>query len=375
MFQPKRKPQPKPSAAQLSFLEPSDELLPEAKSDLAIRPSTVVRPQAQSADVQQLGNALNSAGAGRLHLGTSSWSFPGWQGLVWDSVHSAAALSKHGLPAYCAHPLLRAVSLDSSFYRPLPEATFARYAGQVPPEFRFVVKAPALVCDALIRPRADNGFTKSAPNPDFLNAKLARSLFVEPALGGLGSKAGALVFQLSPLPGTLLRDVPSLIARLHAFMLALPPTHGTAHAVELRNPQLLTPEFAAALKAANWRFCLGLHDLMPPIDEQLPLLRALWPGDFVCRWNLQRGLNYEAAYASWEPFNRLAAPDVATRKVLARIIAGTLAAGSQALVTINNKAEGCAPLSVRELAREALEALEAHTTSGAFEGRERPHVR
>lgn len=48
-----------------------------------------------------------------IRLGTSSWSFPGWTGLVYapsartGRPHAEATLAKAGLPAYAAHPLLR----------------------------------------------------------------------------------------------------------------------------------------------------------------------------------------------------------------------------------------------------------------------------
>lgn len=80
---------------------------------------------------------------------------------------------------------------------------------------------------------------------------------------------------------------------------------------------------------------------MPPIAEQLPMLRAQWPGPLVCRWNLQGGLAYEQARNLFKPFDRLAAPDPATAQ-----------AGHPVFVAINNKAEGSTPLSVIELARE-----------------------
>lgn len=52
------------------------------------------------------------------------------------------------------------------------------------------------------------------------------------------------------------------------------------------------------------------------------------------------------------PFNHLQDPDPTTRAHLvhlAHVITGTCGAGQNAYVTINNKAEGCAPLSVVEL--------------------------
>ncbi len=287
----------------------------------------------------------------RVHLGTSSWSFPGWRGLVWAGAHPEATLSRHGLTAYGRHPLLRAVSIDRSFYRPLDAATFAGMAAQVPEDFRFLVKAPAMVSDATVRdPETGRGLQ---PNPLFLDPGLALDSFVRPAVEGLAGRIGALVFQLSPLGSRWLRELPALHARLDALFAACSPAlpAGAVLALEVRDAALVSPETAEVLRRHGVRYCLGLHDRMPPIAEQLPMLRSLWPGSFVCRWNLQRGLKYSAAKDLFSPFDRLQAPDPATREALARIIAGTVAAGYAAYATINNKAEGSAPLSVIELAQ------------------------
>ena len=64
-----------------------------------------------------------------LHFGTSSWSFPGWVGLVYARAHTESVLARHGLSAYAKHPLLRSVSLDSAFYRPLTAARNASRSG------------------------------------------------------------------------------------------------------------------------------------------------------------------------------------------------------------------------------------------------------
>jgi uncharacterized protein YecE (DUF72 family) len=329
----------------------------QADASTSHKPKLKPKPQPAhpSAELLSLAKQLSN----QLYLGTSSWYFPGWEGLVWDKLYAQDALSKHGLAAYAQHPLLHTVSIDSSFYRPLPAAKFAQYAAAVPPEFRFMVKAPALFCDALIRDRegAETPM-RTLPNPQFLDASVAQASFISQVMQGLGARAGVLVFQLSPIPRGLLDDVPGLIERIATFMHALPPSHGTLHALEIRNAELLRPELASALKAANWRYCLGLHAFMPPIEAQLPMLRATWPGPLVCRWSLQRGLKYEGAKSQFHPFNRLAAPDVNTREALAKVIKGTISAGQKAYVTINNKAEGSAPLSVQALAEAVAFNLE-----------------
>ena len=248
---------------------------------------------------------------------------------------------------------------------------YAHYAAQVPDDFRFVVKGPSLVCDALVRAEDGRGM---APNPAFLNTELAVREFIEPALQGLGHKAGALVFQLSPLPRTLLNDLPALIERIGHLLAALPPLAPAAPdgviALEVRDAAFLSPAhaplLAQTLRAARQAsgnpvtYCLGLHAKMPPIEEQLPLLRALWPGPLVCRWNLHRrhgAYGYESAKAQYAPFDRLQDPDPTTRAHLARVITGTCGAGQNAYVTINNKAEGSAPLSVVELSQTIINEL------------------
>lgn len=300
--------------------------------------------------MQALAGRLAQRHGGRLHLGTSSWHFPGWAGLVWARPEREATLSRHGLGAYARHALLRSVSLDRTFYRPLDAATYGGLATQVDSSFRFVVKAPALVTDASLR-EAGTGAAQQA-NPLFLDSTAALQHAVQPAADGLGMRLGVMVFQLSPLPARWLRAPDELLQRLEALwqavLPALPP--GALAALELRDATLLGPTLAASLKAHGVRFCLGLHDRMPPVEDQLPMLRAGWPGDLVCRWNLQRGQRYAQARDAWAPFNRLQAPDLPTRATLARVARATLEAGHQVFITINNKAEGSAPLSVLALA-------------------------
>lgn len=297
-----------------------------------------------------------------LRLGTSSWNYPGWAGLVWDGTYPATSLSRHGLTAYSRHPLFRTVSIDRSFYRPLNVAQFADYAAQVPQDFRFVVKAPSLITDALVRDGSGRGMR---PNMHFLDAMQALQLFVEPALAGLGQRLGALVFQISPLPPAWLTRMPELIQRLHRLLKIIPDLHAVAPdgvvAVEVRDPHWLTREFVEALRDAGATYCVGLHAKMPRITDQLPILRALWPGPLVCRWNLNPlhgAYGYEDARDLYAPFDRMVDPDLETREALTKVISGTAQAGHNVYVTLSNKAEGSAPLSVIELAKALGRSIE-----------------
>jgi len=308
---------------------------------------------------------------GRIHLGTSSWSFPGWTGLVYaarsggpggrDSQPSEQVLARAGLAAYARHPLFRTVSLDRTFYAPLAAAEFAAYAAHVPADFRFVVKAPAAITDPVVRKPGSGEAARD--NPTFLDARLAVDTFVRPALAGLGDRAGPLVFQFPPFGRRLLADPARLTARLAAFFTMLPRSlpDGRAgrplYAVEVRDPQLVTPGFAAAIGDAGCAACLAIHARMPPADEQADAYGLVRPDarqPVVARWNLHAGRGYEDAKAGYFPFDRLVEEDLPTRRAVAAIARAAAAVDRDAFITINNKAEGSAPLSVRRLAEEIV---------------------
>jgi len=310
----------------------------------------------QSEDVIEVGARLPQD----LYLGTSSWSFPGWAGLVYGSGASESVLSRKGLAAYSRHPVLRAAGIDRGFYSALTRAEFAAYAQQVPASFRFLVKAPSVVTDASVR---DENGRVTGENEGFLDARLACELFVEPATTGLEANAGPLVFQFSPLPRKLLAEPQRFADALHGFLKFLPK--GPLYAVEIRDAEVLTEGLMQALSDSNARYCFGVHPRLPGLPAQAKLASMLPPGPTVARWNLHAGYRYEEAKANYAPFNRLVDPDPRTRKHLAQLAMRALVIHQPAFIVANNKAEGSAPLSCVELAREVETLVEEKRAGGA----------
>jgi uncharacterized protein YecE (DUF72 family) len=343
----------------VSTEEPSESLFDLPPTAVPGSGDSRVAPADIDEALQRLGRRLPPS----IFLGTSSWSFPGWQRIVYGGAYTEARLARAGLAAYSGHPLLRAVGIDRGFYQPLARTQFEQYAQQVPEHFRFLVKAPALITDAVLR--AERG-EPAADNPGFLDAQLAAERFVEPALRGLGQHAGPLVFQLSPLPRHMSADgAHALIDRIGAFLAALPHAiDGTApiYAVEIRNAELLTPRFVRMLHDAGARLCVGIHAQMPAAARQAAALRAMdapvdegddWrlKGPLIVRWNLHAGLRYEEAKNRYAPFDRLLDADLITRGTLAHLAHVALRSGQPAFIIANNKAEGSAPLTCVELAK------------------------
>lgn len=282
-----------------------------------------------------------------LHLGTSSWSFPGWRGIVWAGAESQQRLARHGLAAYASHPLLTGVGLDRTYYQPIAAAEYAAYAAEVPATFRFVVKAHEATTVSRWPEHERYGARRGSDNPLFLDATYAAEEVVRPFAEGLGEKAGPLVFQFAPQDlGTAERFADDL----HRFLSALPA--GPLYAVELRNREALTPRYVEALSDAGAVHCVNRHPRMTAVDLQARAAGAFDAAAFVCRWMLRPGLTYQGGYRRYHPFDRLVDEDLPTRRTLAMLAVEMSAAGKPVFITANNKAEGCAPLTVFRLAGE-----------------------
>jgi hypothetical protein len=80
-----------------------------------------------------------------LRMGTSSWSFPGWRGIVYPGSSSTSQLAREGLRDYAKHPLLRTVGIDRTYYAPVTNEEWDRYASQLPDDFVCCIKAPATI--------------------------------------------------------------------------------------------------------------------------------------------------------------------------------------------------------------------------------------
>jgi uncharacterized protein YecE (DUF72 family) len=283
-----------------------------------------------------------------VYLGTSSWSTPAWVGIVWAKEHSEGLLSREGLAAYAEHPLLCAAGIDRTYYQPLPAEELRAYAEQVPAGFRFVVKAHEALTVATYPDHERYGARRGKKNGFFLDAAYAAEAVVGPVMEGLGEKAGPLVFQFAPQD---LGEPLPFIERLFKFLDGLP--RGPGYAVEVRNRDVLRPQYALALVDAGVAPCFTVHPRMPSLAVQWRWVGevGLAPGaPLLVRWMLPPGKGYEETARRYAPFDRLVEEDRGTREEVACLVLGAIDQGRRAFVTINNKAEGSAPLSVFRLA-------------------------
>jgi uncharacterized protein YecE (DUF72 family) len=302
------------------------------------------------ADVVALGARLAHL---PLFLGTSSWAFPGWAGLVYPPGVDGRVLPARGLGWYAAHPLLRAVGVDRSYYAPLTASDWRGFAAQVPPGFRFLAKAERVITT----PPGQLPPGLPVPPGAWLDGERLRATCIEPLLDGLAPDRGGLILQFPPLAARERADPAAFARRLAGLLGRVPP--GLDVFVEVRNASVLTPAYFAALAASGAWHCYSVHPGAAPLAEQAQLAAAAGlAGPVLVRWNLRRDRAYESAREEFAPFNRLVAPDPETRGEAVAIVTTALAAGQRAHVLVNNKAEGSAPLSVVEFARALARSLD-----------------
>ena len=218
------------------------------------------------------------------------------------------------------------------------------HAAAVPDGFRFMVKAPQRITAPYLR---DEHCAGLRTNADYLAAGVANEIFLKPLQAGLGVRLGVVVLQFPPQGRRVVTDPAGFAERLGRLLEAA-SVPGAFRAVELRDPPLLTARLMAVLARTGTGLCVSVHPRMPDLARQLRFALDL-EGALVVRWNLQAGLGYEEAKQRFAPFDRLCAEDLPTRRALADAATDAIEAGRPVYITVNNKAEGSAPLSVLRL--------------------------
>ncbi len=312
-----------------------------------------MRPAVPAPEIVQVAKRLPK----NLHMGTSSLSFPGWAGIVYAEQYRVPVLARHGLRAYAQHPLLNALNVDNTFYKPPDVDLLTQQAALVPEDFRFVVKAYTGLTTDPDSPRAH----QRGIEPVFLNSTFAERAVIKPLMQAFGAKLAAVLFQFSPLGFHWTRHPQTFVAHLREFLSSLPRDPagrtgppgrtGPVYAIELRDPEILGPHYEEALAAVGAVHCCTVHSRMPPVDTQVS---EMGTGPLIIRWMLQQGHDYPSASARFAPFSRILAPDKLSRSRIAGLVKRGLSARRDVYVLAANNAEGCAPLTLQQLAMDVV---------------------
>jgi len=278
-----------------------------------------------------------------VFFGTSTWSFPGWAGIVYSRRATTAELAREGLAEYARHPLLTTVGIDRGYYGPIPARDLQRYAEQLPPGFPCCAKAPEAVTAATL-----SGGRGS--NPDYLRAGRFVEEMVGPFLEVFREHTGPFVIQFPPAPRAATPDPALFAEKLDRFLAALPKD--ARYAVELRDPSLLSPAYRAVLAARGVAHVYNYATAMPMPADQARAMPVMAAPFAVIRLLLRPGTRYEERREEFLPFDRIVDPNPEMRAQVVDLTREALRLGRETFVLVNNKAEGCSPLTIRALAEE-----------------------
>jgi uncharacterized protein YecE (DUF72 family) len=288
----------------------------------------------------------------QVRFGTSSWSFPGWAGIVYSRQRTAGALARDGLSEYVRHPLLTTVGIDRSYYAPIPDADLARYAAQLPTGFPCCAKAPAAVTSVV---RSVGASRRTELNPFFLSADRFVDEVVAPFDRTFRAHAGPFVLQFPPAPRPLRLEPAEFAERLDRFLGDLPG--GFQYAIEVRQADLLTGAYVAVLARHRVAHAYNYWSRMPTPGPQAATIAPESQPFVMVRLLLRPGASYEEQREAFAPFDRIQAPSDTMRAEVVEILRRSVARRLPAFVLVNNKAEGSAPLTIEALAGALTRAL------------------
>jgi uncharacterized protein YecE (DUF72 family) len=308
-------------------------------------------PQLTAMAPSEAQRALGAALPAGIRLGSMSWAYAGWVGLVYADNVSERQQSAHGLTAYASLPWLRCVEIDRSYYEPLAAPAYRKYGEQVPADFRFLVKAHEDCVVARFPKHARYGKRRGTENPRSLDPAYAARVIAAMA-EGLGDTLGAALFQFPPQDTS---DPRRFAERLHTFLRGLP--QGIPVAVELRNRALFTADYGAVLADTGAVHCHNAWSAMPSVLDQARALPAATRKNLIVRWLLKPGDDYAEAEQRCAPYHRIVAADPGRRGEIAQLVVKAHQHGVPALVLIDNKAEGSAPWSAELLGAEIVARL------------------
>ena len=158
-------------------------------------------------------------------VGTSGYNYPEWKGSFYPQDLPAAKM----LPFYAAR--FPSVEINATFYRMPTATTVAGWAGQVPPAFRFTLKANRRITH-------DKRLKDVGDAVDFF-VKTAREL---------GPQLGAVLFQTPP-------NLKCDLERFDAFLATVPD--GVQAACEFRPDSWRDAGAYARLRARNFALCVA----------------------------------------------------------------------------------------------------------------------
>lgn len=285
--------------------------------------------------------------AGRLRIGTCSWNYHSWEGLVYQP-GKGSYLRQYGLGYDTAEIDRWFWSLFAGSEPRLPDpSTVQEYRVSVPNGFRFTVKVPNSITLTHHYRHGKTGPLR--PNPHFLSPDLFAAFLrtIQP----LHDRIGALIFQFEYLSRQKISSqdefqsrVSRMFSAVHQFCRCPFPC-----TVETRNPAYLNDRYFAFLREVGAFPCLLQGYYLPDIRAVLAA-REHWfrEGDLaVIRLHgPDRSAIEKRTGKRWDQI--VNPKDQELEEILKRI-ERLLGRGIDVYLNVNNHYEGSAPLTIAKI--------------------------
>jgi len=287
-------------------------------------------------------------------MGTCSWKYDSWKGLIYDS-HKTYSPNDY-LTDYAKH--YSTVEIDEWFWSLFPTGiklpdpeTVKKYADSVPDDFLFTVKAPNSITLTHYYARQPAKYQNIAnlPNPNFLNKDLFHK-FLE-LLDPMSPKLGPIIFQFEYLNKQKMSSLNQLLGYLSEFFSCAPKDF--EYALELRNPNYFTENLNQFITELELSPVLIDGYYMPPLKEVAEKFDLSAGKSLIIR--LQGQDRQEIEKKSGKKWNDIVSPQDAGIDAVAGIVNIQLKKGKKVIVNVNNHYEGCAPLTIEKIAEKIQE--------------------
>jgi uncharacterized protein YecE (DUF72 family) len=298
------------------------------------------------------------AGQG-VYVGTSSWKYPGWRGMLYDEARYAyrgkfaeARFERQCLTEYAE--VFKTVCVDAAYYKFPDQRYLEGMVSQVPSDFRFGFKVTDEITIKQFANLPRFGERAGQPNENFLNAKLFASAFLGPC-EPFRKNIGLLMFEFShyyPRDFTRGRE---FMYMLDEFLGRLPK--GWPYGVEIRNRHFLVPEYFTMLASHGVAHIFNNWADMPTVGEQLALPGSRTAANLCgARFLLTPGRKYQEAVDLFSPYDRVKEPNLEARAAGARLIQEGAATEGQrkTFIYVNNRLEGNALLTIDAMLEQAF---------------------
>lgn len=281
-------------------------------------------------------------------LGTSTWTYEGWKGQVYNRPYPKSRFKQDCLAEYADYQfegerLFRTVGIDHSFYGPPSARQLAHYASLLPAGFKVCAK----VWEEITVPAYPSGLRyakKFGANPHFLDAEY----FIEQVLAPFGEAfeehTGPFILEFQRT-GIEPND---FLPRLDKFLSQIPSRF--EYAVEVRNPAVLGAEYQSILKAHGVSHIYTHLYGIPSPEQQHAKLGETFTAPFVLmRLLTPLDKKYHDAVKAYQPYDKLVRPLPDMRRQTVDLVKKAVADQRRAYVLVNNRSEGNAPDTVKAL--------------------------